>query len=43
MEEKDKGVMRRMRGSPTGMDEKDEEGITLKLFLKKIKAFSQQF
>jgi len=35
MEEEDEGITRRMKGSSAGMNEEDEEEITLKLFFKK--------
>ena len=32
MQEEDKGITRRTRDLPAGMDEEDDEGIALKLF-----------
>ena len=44
MEEDDEDITRRMRGLPTGIDEEDKEGITLKLFfLKKLRHFHDDF
>ena len=41
MKEEDEGITRRTRGLLAGMDEKEKEGITLKLFcFKIIEAFS---
>ena len=40
MEEEDEGITRRIRGLPMGMDEENEEGITLNIYFFKNETFS---